>query len=457
MLTRVSALLVALLAAVLVISGCSATIPGRPLSGDEVLIGPVDTGILRGGDGGPIDQVAAATLLDLESYWQATFEPAFGVAWRDISGGYFSIDTSDPDAAPPPCLDASIQLEGNAFYCAAADAIAWDRAALFPVLAEQHGEGAIVMVLAHEVGHAVHNRLGIDPALERRQPDRYPTILTEAMADCYAGAFVRWVADGHAEHLRLDQRELDLALSALVTFRDPVGTSPGDLEAHGNAFDRISAFQDGYQRGPQLCTSFTVANRNFTQERFTSFEDQIRGGNLPFDRLIGQITRDLEDYFADLVTEQGGQWQAPLVRTGAQARDCAAEQGPAGFCPAEDAIELDGAGQLPDLHARIGDYSTGTLLATRYSLAALDALGRPTEGESASRDALCLAGTYTGTLLRRDAGFGLSPGDLDEAVRVLLGYDYASRDTAGQGLPSGFARVDEFRAGALDGVAACGL
>ena len=70
---------------------------------------------------------------------------------------------------------------------------------------------------------------------------------------------------------------------------------------------------------------------------------------------------------------------------------------------------------------------------------------------------LCLTGTYTGALLRRDNGFGLSPGDLDEAVQVLLGYDYGSRDITGTGLPSGFARVGEFRTGALDGSAGCGL
>ncbi|MGH3903536.1 MAG: neutral zinc metallopeptidase [Pseudonocardiaceae bacterium] len=454
---RADALLVALLAAVVALSGCSVTISGRPLTGDGVLTGPVDTDIIEGSDGGPIDELAAATMLDVQSYWRATFESSTGRPWRDLSGGFFSVDTSDPEAPPPPCLEASVQLEGNAFYCAAADAIAWDRAALFPVLREQYGEGGLVVVLAHEVGHAVHHRLGIDPAGTRRQMARYPAILTEAMADCYAGSFVRWVADGHAEHLRLDQQGLDLALSALVTFRDPVGTSAADTAAHGNAFDRVSAFQDGYQRGPQLCMNFTVANRKFTQERFTSYDDLALGGNLPFDRLVGLITPDLDKYFADLVTARGGQWQTPQVRAGTRTADCSAEQGPAAFCPDQDAVELDRSGKLPELHAEIGDYSTGTLLASRYSLAALDALGRPTEGEAARREALCLAGTYTGTLLQRQHGFGLSPGDLDEAVQVLLSYDYGSRDVAGRGLPSGFARVDEFRAGALDGVAACDL
>ncbi|HEX2300929.1 MAG TPA: neutral zinc metallopeptidase [Pseudonocardiaceae bacterium] len=454
---RSATLLAALLVAVLVLSGCSVIISGRAVSGDGVMTRPADTSIVQGSDGSPVDELSTATLVDVQSYWRAAFEPAFGRPWRDISGGFFSVDTSDPQAPPPPCLEASVQLEGNAFYCAGADAIAWDRAALLPVLREQYGDGGVVVVLAHEFGHAVHHRLGVDPSGTRGGGSTYPTILTEAMADCYAGSFVRWVADGNAEHLQIDQQELDRALSALVTFRDPVGTSSKDIEAHGNAFDRVSAFQDGYQQGPRLCANFTVANRNFTQQRFTSYEDLALEGNLPFHRLISVITPDLDRYFGELVTIRGGQWRPPQVLAGEQRRGCSTEQGPAAFCPDEDAIELDSAGQLPRLHAEIGDYATGTLLASRYSLAALDALGKPTEGESAGREALCLAGTYTGTLLQRKKGFGLSPGDLDEAVQVLLGYDYGSRDAAGASLPSGFARVGDFRAGTLDGVGACGL
>ncbi|MFN2494447.1 MAG: neutral zinc metallopeptidase [Pseudonocardiaceae bacterium] len=451
------AYLVAVLVLVTVMS-CTTEIPGRPVPGDGgAVTGPLDTSILRGSDAGPADQLATAALLDLQSYWRASFESTFNQRWQDLAGGFYSVDTTHPATPPPPCVQTAFEVEGNAFYCPGADAIAWDRSALFPVLRERYGAGGVVVVLAHEVGHAVHNRLGIDPALQRRQSDRYPTILTEAMADCYAGSFMRWVADGHAKHLRLDPQELDLALGALVTFRDPVGTSARDTEAHGNAFDRVSAFQDGYQQGPDLCVNFTVANRTFTQERFTSLEDQARGGNLPFDQLVRAVTTDLDRYFAGLVTSRGSQWPALQVHASEQSPACAAKQGPAAFCPAADAIELDSSGQLPRLHEQIGDYSTGMLLASRYGLAALDALGRPTEGEDARREALCLAGTYTGTLLQRENGFGLSPGDLDEAVQVLLGYDYGSRDAAGLGLASGFERVGEFRAGTLEGVPACGL
>lgn len=448
-------LLLTLLA--LLVTSCATAISGRPLPGEGVVTSVVDTSVLHGGDGGPIDQLAAATLLDVQSYWRTTFELTFGASWEDLSGGFYSVDTTDPATPPPPCVEAAIDVEGNAFYCPGADAIAWDRSALFPVLQERYGDGGVVVVLAHEFGHAVHQRLGIDLAQQRRQPRRFPTILTEAMADCYAGSFVRWVADGNAKHLQLDQQELDRALSALVTFRDPVGTSATDTEAHGNAFDRVSAFQDGYQQGPLLCANFTVTNRTFTQERFATLQDQANGGNLPFNEIVVASTQDLETYFAGLVTGRGGQWRTPQIRAEGQTPTCSADQGPTAFCPADGSIELDGTGQLPRLHQQIGDYSTATLLASRYSLAALEALGLPTAGETARREALCLTGSYTGTLLGREGGFALSPGDLDEAVQVLLGYDYGSRDVAGQGLASGFERVDEFRAGTVDGVPACGL
>lgn len=448
--------LLVLFATALVAGGCTTTVAGSAQTGDGVVVGAVDTSVVHGSDGSGVDELATAAMLDIQSYWQDRFEPSFGVPWHDLAGGFYSVDSTDPHGPPPPCVQQTSQVEGNAYYCPSADSVAWDRAALFPVLREQDGDGAVVVVLAHEVGHAVHNRLGIRPAQQEQRPDRFPTILTEAMADCYAGSFVRWVVDGHAEHLRLAPAELDRALGALVTFRDPLGAGADDATAHGNAFDRVSAFQDGYRQGPRLCAGFTVTNRIFTQDRFLDARDAQRGGNLPFGVLVDAITPDLDRYFAQLVTARGGRWQAPQVRTAPGAVRCAARQGPVGFCPgADDAVEI--SPQVATLHSRLGDYSTATLLASRYGLAALNALGRPTEGAGARRGALCLAGAYTGDLLRRRQGFGLSPGDLDEAVQVLLGYDYASRDTAGKALPSGFDRVSQFRAGTLDGAAACPL
>lgn len=442
------------------VTGCAGVVAGRPVAEDTVTRAEADPSILRGGDGGEVDKLAAATVTDVQAYWSQAFEHSFGRPWQDLRGGFYSIDTADGAAPPPPCVDDVAQVEGNAYYCSEADVVVWDRAALLPVLRDEFGDAAVVVVLAHEVGHAVHHRLGLDIERQLADPERFPTILTEAMADCYAGAFVRWVVDGNAEHLAITSRQLDSALGALITFRDPVGSGSADMAAHGNAFDRVSAFQDGYDRGPQLCAGMTVDNRRFTLQRFTSLEDQARGGNLPFTELLGGIGPDLATFFDGLVTARGGAWQPPILRASPDDPACGSEQGPVAFCAdaaSAGEVHVDTDGELRELHDELGDYATGVLVATRYGLAALAALGRPVQGEGAGRQALCLAGSYTGEVASRSEGFGLSPGDLDEAVQVLLRTDYGGRDASGAATGSGFQRVVTFRNGALDGPAGCGL
>jgi len=449
--------LLGLLTVLGVLGGCSVTVPGTPNAGTGAVRGEVDTSFVHGAGRTPVDQVAAAVLLDVQEYWRRSFPETFGTPWQELRGGFHSVDTTEPDTTPPPCADSATEVEGNAYYCSRADAIVWDRAALLPVLRERFGDVAVVVVLAHEVGHAVHHRAGIGAAERLEQPERYPTILTEAMADCYAGSFLRWVVDGHAGHLDVTPGELDAALDAMITFRDPLGTDRTDREAHGNAFDRVSAFQDGYQHGAGLCAGMTVDNRRFTLRDFTSLEDQASGGNMEFHRMVAAVSDDLNRYFTALVTRHGHTWRPPTLRETTGTPRCAGEQGPVAFCPTDGAVELDPSGDLPRLHRDTGDYATGTLLATRYGLAALAAMGRPVDGEEAGRAAVCLAGAYTGEVFQRQEGFGLSPGDLDEAIQVLLHHDYGSRGAPAGAVPSGFDRVALFRTGTLQGPQACGI
>lgn len=468
----------AVLLAVAVLAGCTRTITGQPVAGpglqprgdavagdgndgvlgEDVAHRPVDTSFIATAGGGEIDQLAAAALLDLRSYWQQHFDDISGRPWTELAGGYHSVDTTDPGAAAPPCAQRPGDIEGNAYYCPSADAIAYDRAALLPVLAERFGDAAVVVVLAHEMGHAVHQRLGIDLRLQREQPQAYPAVLTEAMADCYAGAFVRWVVTAaDASQLRIGPRELDRALSALVTFRDPVGLAASGLAAHGNAFDRVTSLQDGYEGGPGQCATYSVLNREFTQDRFTSITDAANGGNLPLAQLVATIGPDLAGYFERVVTQRGGQWQRPGLIYADERPDCSGDQGPVAFCPDDATVEVNDSGELSWLHADVGDYTTGTLLASRYAIAALQGLGRPVEGAAAGRVALCLAGSYSGELLRRPDGFRLSPGDLDEAVQLLLARRYTASGARGEGRSTGFERVAAFRTGIMNGVAGCGL
>lgn len=453
-----SARLVLLATVLLTASACVQAVPGTPVAGEAVTRGTVDPGFIRGTDGGPIDQLAATAITDIDAFWQEAFPDAFDKPWQPIEGGIYSVDTADPSAKPPPCTEKANDVEGNAFYCPSADAIAWDRAALLPVLKDRFGDTAVVLVLAHEMGHAVQNRMGITPEAERREPQRFPTILTEAMADCFAGTFVKWVNDGKSEHLNIGADTLDSALGALIEFRDPVGTSQTDQSAHGNAFDRVSAFQDGYQQGTEFCAAMSVENRPFTQQAFTSLDDRDRAGNLPFDEMLENITPDLNQYYQALVTQAGRKWTEPKATPTEEEPDCSGDQGPVAYCPADKSVEIEVEADLPELHADIGDYATGVLLASRYGLAAMAAFEADLEGERAATGALCLAGAYTREVFLRQKGFGLSPGDLDEAVQVLLAYDYAARDATGSAaLGPGFKRVEVFRGGVLEGTKACGL
>jgi predicted metalloprotease len=442
----------------LVGSGCTVAVQGQPRAARVVTRESSSTGVIRGTDGGQIDQLAGTALADIDRFWTESFPTTFGKQWTPLSGGIFSVDTADATAKPPPCTEKASNVEGNAFYCPSADAIAYDRAALLPVLQSRFGDAAVVIVLAHEMGHAVQRRMGITPEAERREPQKYPTILTEAMADCFAGSFTKWVTDRKSKSLDIGQDALDSALGALITFRDPVGTSPSDQSAHGNAFDRVSAFQDGFQQGAKFCAAMTVDNRIFTQSSFTSTADRDRGGNLPFNEMITQVTPDLNGYYQGVVTALGKTWVPPKSTPVNAEPSCSGDQGPVAFCPTDKSVEIDVKDQLPKLHAQIGDYATGVLLASRYGLAALSTVGKKIEGTDAGRNALCMAGAYTGVVLARKNGFGLSPGDMDEAVQVLLASNFSTRDAKGKsGLEPGFARVEVFRKGVFEGDKSCGI
>lgn len=442
--------------AVLVSSACAFPVDGRAIAGPEVTAG-IDPSFVEGTDGGEEDRLAAATLRDLEDYWSRELPAvAGGQSFRPLAG-YYSVDPRNRAGAPAvPCLQDPQEIQGTAFYCPSADIVAWDRGELLPQLRRDFGDAAVVVVLSHEFGHAVQNRLDRTGALQSA-----PTILLEAQADCYAGVFLRQVRDGALPDLRTGAAGIEGAMGALIGFRDPVGTSPRNAQAHGNAFDRISSFQDGFDGDPAACAAIG-RDRVFTQQAFRSPDDESSGGNLGLTPLIDAMVPDLDRWFGGEVRSRGGQWTTPgTERDRAQCPDADdAVQGPVAWCAGADggpsAVHIDTGGTLATDHARIGDYATGTLLASRFGSAALAALNRPTTGAEGGRAALCLAGAYSAAVGTGDSGFALSPGDLDESVTLLLREDTASRGTDGvAAATTGYERIRVFRAGVTGGPDAC--
>lgn len=432
------------LAAVLVAAtGCTQVVPGRASAAPPT--SPAEAPLPPGTDPG------TAAVIAVERIWTEEFPDAFGKPWSDI-GTTVPVHTDDPRAPQPPCVRGLSDVAGQAFYCPSADAIAWDADGLLPELGKQFGQAGVAVVLAHEIGHAVQSRLGLDDA-QAKDPDRYPTILLEAMADCYSGVAVAKLAERSIPGLPMGSVERDQAMLALVGFRDPLGVTPTDAMAHGNAFDRVSAFQDGFTDGARRCSQMSLDNRVFTQRRFGSAADEARAGDLPLATLLDSVQVDAMESFRTLVPG----FVPPVLadRVSCDAADLA-EQGPARYCPEDGTISVDEA-ELADRYRQFGDYATATLLISRYAMATLDAAGKPTTGKAASDAALCLTGAYTGRLIDNPGGFTLSPGDLDEAITVLLTEDWVARDTAGTSPTGefGFGRVAEFRAGLLSGPQPC--
>lgn len=449
-LTAVLALVLAVLAA-----GCAQVVPGTAVAAPEPVPAPAAaTGPLPAPHPLSPDEVSAATVTALQEFWRAEFPAAFGRPWTDISG-FVPVDTRRRDGPTPPCLRRTADLVDQAFYCPSADVVAWDAAGLLPDQVQQFGPAGAVVVLAHEVGHAVHRRLGIDGG-RAGQSGRYPTILLEAMADCFAGVALARFVQHPVPGLPIGVEDRDRALAALVGFRDPLGVDAGDSGAHGNAFDRVSALQSGYTDGPTRCSGMTLENQAFTQRRFGSADDLARRGNLPLDQLLDAFQRDARPWYAGIAAARAPGWQAPALDTD---RSCpgraAVAQGPAAFCAADGSVTVNPT-ELAAIHRQFGDYAAAIEVASRYGLATLNALDRPTVGPAAGAAVVCLSGAYTERLIDGVA-FSLSPGDLDEAVQVLLADDWVARDSGGQVDPDqhGFDRLARFRAGVQGGPDGC--
>src|SRR6478735_7148979 len=155
------ALLAACIAVVVV--ACSTTVHGEAVSvvddpfkmtGMPAVDGP--TGLrpdakassrdVVNGDGGDIDELAAASVSDIEDFWETAYGETFDdefvpvkelISWD--SRGYKSEEF---------CGNDTFGLE-NAGYCSLDHTIGWDRGVVMPDLRNGFGDIAVTNVLAH--------------------------------------------------------------------------------------------------------------------------------------------------------------------------------------------------------------------------------------------------------------------------------------------------------------------
>jgi predicted metalloprotease len=465
-------LLAAAVLACSLLTGCAVTYvdgDGSPASGVQGDVAAEDFPIIGAADD-DIDRIARNALADLNTYWTEQFPGTFDQDFAPLTGGYYSVDPSDLDPAQYPngqigCGEPPETVEDNAFYCGDSseytngDAIQYDRAFLDQLAfggdgSEGYGRFIPALVMAHEFGHAVQGRVG------------YPvqaSIFIETQADCFAGAWTKWVADGDAPHNTIRPAELDDVLRGYLLLRDPVGTGQGEGEAHGSYFDRVSAFQQGFDDGAAACRDSFGPDRPFTQGEFQDDDEALSGGNAPYDQTIDTIAPDgLAAYFSATFTTRGKTFEAPSLEPfSGDAPECDGEEERTDlvYCAADNTVGFDEADLTQPLYDNEagGDYGVLTAIALPYALAARDQLGLSTDDEDAIESAVCLAGAFTAAAFNGEVGtIVISPGDADESVSFLL--EYATDPSV---LPdvdaTGFQLVDRFRTGVFQGDSACGI
>lgn len=415
---------------------------------------PVSTLSAHGADGSAADLLATSAVDDLGDFWGSVYPRIFVGDFRPVTD-LVSWDPDVDEAGSGVFCGNSTHGVVNAGYCTRDGSIGWDRTNLLPTLMETFGPMAVVMVIAHEYGHAVQHDSGL-------AGDDDPTLVLEQQADCFAGAYMRHVAAGESNRFTLNTSDgLNSVMAAMVAVRDTDPRDPGGV--HGTAFERVTAFQIGFTDGAAACTAIDEAEvegrRDRLPHRFTATDDS---GETPVTERTVDLTVDSLQTVFPLPA------RPRVVYTGADTGcEDATPTEPVSYCPATRTIGVSMPGLLErgtprggdpdDLASEIrGDFAAYVLIASRFTLAVQQEAGDSlTEPKTALR-AACLSGAWTGASATGDAGtLTLSPGDLDEAVSGLLTDGLVASDVDGVTVPSGFARVDAFRSGVLGGRDAC--
>jgi hypothetical protein len=321
----------------------------------------------------------------------------------------------------------------------------------------------ITMVLAHEYGHAVQTQAGI-------KSKSTPTLVSEQQADCFAGSYMRWVAEGNSPRFTLSTGEgLNNVLAAVIAFRDPL-FSEGDPEAgvdeHGSAFERLSAFQFGFTDGPSACAAIDMREIGQRRGDLPVLLPEDQTGELP-------VTEDSVRSIVDAMGILFSPAKPPKLSFEAgDAEKCpnARPNSPVSYCPASNTIVVD----LPELETMgmqsdgeegtglaNGDNTAYSVLVSRYMQAIQQEHGGVTldNAEAALRTA-CLTGVAT-VKMSKDVTtpdgntIALTAGDVDEAVSGILTNGLVASDVNGESVPSGFSRIDAFRVGVLGDADRC--
>src|SRR6056297_624090 len=417
----------------------------------------------------PYDEFLLAVASDLERWWTEQYPAIYGRPFEPLAGAIYAAYPDRPDDLPGcgiPRTTYDDVAQYVAFYCGDGDFIVYDDGAdgLLAQLARYHGAATIGTVLAHEYAHAIQLRSGgLDRGLA--------TIVTEQQADCFAGAWTARAASGEAPTVRFSDGDVRAGLIAMTKVSDPVGLDQFEHGGHGSAFDRVGAFQVGFNDGAARCAELLDEPLPLVPNQFTR-ADAATGGDARFgygdDDLLGFIRDDLNRYWDQELSIPGLDPLRLRVARSADGVECDDLRGDfgAGAALCADTGEVwfnEPVGR--QLYDEFGDFTVGYLLGSAWSEAVQDAVGTGASGEERALLNDCLTGAWVNTVVPVDFQLPqprletrevrVSPGDLDEAIQTLLIVaDIGSDDNV---IGDAFEKIDAFRTGVLGGLDVCDI
>ncbi|WP_420452950.1 hypothetical protein [Ilumatobacter sp.] len=442
---------------------------------DEIDASAIDPNAIDFGSDKPprdYDEFLLAALGDIDTWLKSEFEPAFGLPYRPLDGAVFAGYPERQDDLPgcgEPRTDYDDLQLFVAFYCPIGDFIVYDDGpdGLLAGLAREFGPATIGIVLAHEYGHAVQQRTG---ALELS----LPTVITEQQADCIAGAWAGRAASGLASGIPFDDADIRAGLISMITVQDPVGLDPAAAGGHGSGFDRVGAFQTGFDSDLGRCATLIEDPLPLTPLSFLDVNDRLSGGNATFGfaegELFGFLVPDLNLLFDnDLVAEFPEFTRLELVPTeSADEIDCDEPFGlyPLGaeLCSENDTVYLN-VPVARELYDDFGDFAPAYVLGLVWSEHAQRSNSSQLTGEARQLRNDCLTGAWVRSVTRDpqtgalpqprdpDRQASVSPNDLTEAIQAAILIGDPTSDTDVLGTP--FQKISAFRDGALGSIVAC--
>ena len=414
------------------------------------------------------DDFLLAVMTDLDVWWSETYPAIYGEPFTSLDGDVYAAYPGRPDDIPgcgaPRTTYDDVQ-EYVAFYCGVGDFMVYDDGdnGLLAELARDYGAATIGTVLAHEFAHAIQLRNGaLDQAL--------PTIVTEQQADCFAGAWTGRATRGEAATLRFSDGDVRAGLIAMTKVSDPVGIDQFVPGGHGSGFDRVGAFQVGFNEGPARCAGLIDDPLPLMPNQFT-ISDVDTDGNAAFGYgdgdLVGFLPEDLNRYWDEELGIDGlDRLELVVLRSPADA-ECTDLRGDlalgATWCASTNEVFFNEPAAF-ELYQDLGDFAVGYALGIAWSDAVQDALGSDLTGEPRALLSDCLTGGWVKTVtpidfvlpqprLESRNSVRISAGDLDEAIQTVLAIGDAGIDDNVIG--NAFEKIDAFRTGVIDGTEAC--